>query len=177
MHKISEKFSQKSFFLKFHPRISTEFGTKRDKFQVKQISIHRRKKSNSFTHKRTFLSAMVVTNQKIDCQCCGTNLGLKCQPKLYRYSDECLVKIADQNTQGVGRSKSKTESEQNRFSENKTSWFFFPVSSFCDSFMDVPPCLGANNIRKCLCEFFSSQYEPRMKLQILDRNFRSFGTG
>jgi len=64
LHKISEKFSRNSFFLKFHPRISTEFGTKRDKFQVKRMSIHPRKKSNSFTHKRTFLSALAVTNTK-----------------------------------------------------------------------------------------------------------------
>jgi len=32
LHKISEKFSRNSFFLKFHVRISTEFGTKRNKF-------------------------------------------------------------------------------------------------------------------------------------------------
>ena len=63
-YKISEKFSRNGFFLKFHPRISTEFGTKGDKFQVKRMSIHPRKKSNSFTHKRTFLSALAVTNKK-----------------------------------------------------------------------------------------------------------------
>jgi len=33
-----------SFFLKINIRISTEFETKRDKFQVKQMSIHPRKK-------------------------------------------------------------------------------------------------------------------------------------
>jgi len=128
------------------------------KFQVKRISIHPRKKSNSFTHKRTFLSALAVTNKKIYCQSCGTNLGLKPQPKLNRHNDECLVKISYQNTQGVRRSKSQTKSEQNRFSENKTSWLFFPVCSFWYSFMDVSPCLSANNIRKCLCEFFSAPY-------------------
>jgi len=63
LRKISEKFSRNSFFLKFHPRISTEFGTKRNKFQVKRMSIHPRKKSNSFTHKRTFLSALAETNK------------------------------------------------------------------------------------------------------------------
>jgi len=54
------------FFLKFHVRISTEFGTKCDKLQVKRMSIHPhpRKKSNSFTHKRTFLSALAVMNKK-----------------------------------------------------------------------------------------------------------------
>jgi len=30
LHKISEKFPRNGFFLKFHSRISTEFGTKRD---------------------------------------------------------------------------------------------------------------------------------------------------
>jgi len=51
LHKISEKFSRNSFFLKFRVKISTEFGTKRDKFQVKRMSIHLGKKSNSFAHK------------------------------------------------------------------------------------------------------------------------------
>jgi len=64
LHKISEKFSRNSFFLIFHVKISTEFGTKRDKFQVKRTSIRPRKKSNSFTHKRTFLSALAVMNKK-----------------------------------------------------------------------------------------------------------------
>ena len=60
LHKISEKFSWNSFFLKFLQRISTEFGTKLDKFQVKRMSIHPQKKSNSFTHKRTFFSVLAV---------------------------------------------------------------------------------------------------------------------
>jgi len=63
--KISEKFTQNSSFLKFNVRISTEFGTKRDKFQVKLMSIHPRKKSNSFTDKRTFLSALTVMNKNL----------------------------------------------------------------------------------------------------------------
>jgi len=42
----------------------TEFGTKRDRFQVKRVSIHLGKKSKSFTHKRTFLSALAVMNEK-----------------------------------------------------------------------------------------------------------------
>jgi len=73
--KISEKFFQKSFFLKFLVRISIEFGTKRDKFQFKRMSIHPRKKSNSFTHKRKFLSALAVINKNIYCKSCGTNLS------------------------------------------------------------------------------------------------------
>jgi len=65
LHKISEKFSRNSFFLKFHVRISTEFGTERDKIQVKRMSIHPRKKSNSLAHKRTLLSALAVMNKKV----------------------------------------------------------------------------------------------------------------
>ena len=63
-NKISEKFPRNSFFLKFHVSVSTEFGTKRDKFQVKRMRIHVGKKSNSFRHKRTFLSGLAVTNKK-----------------------------------------------------------------------------------------------------------------
>jgi len=62
--KKSEKFSRNSFFLKFHVRVSTEFGTKRDKFQVKQMSIQPRQKSSSFKQKRTLLSALAVMNKK-----------------------------------------------------------------------------------------------------------------
>ena len=130
------------FFLKFNVRISTEFGTKANKFQVKRMSIRPRKKSNNFANKRNFLSVL----GRIYCQYSGMNLGLKSQPKLSRHGEERLVKISDQNTQGVRRSKSQTDGEQNWFSENKTSWLFSPVSSFCDFFMDVPPYLCANNI-------------------------------
>jgi len=69
---------------------------------------------------------MVVMNKKS----CGTNLGLKSQSKLNTHNDECLVKFSDQKTQGIGRSKTQTESEQNRFSENEMSWLFFPISPF-----------------------------------------------
>jgi len=88
------------------------------------------------------------------------SMGLKSQLILNRHNDECLVKISDQNTQGVRRSKSQTDSARNRFSENKTSWLFFAISSFCDLFMDVPPYLGANNVRKYLCEFFQRYTDP-----------------
>jgi len=88
------------------------------------------------------------------------NLGLKSHPKLNRHSDGRLIKISDQNTYGVTCSKSQTESEQNWFSENKTSWIFFPVSPFRDCFMDVPPYLGANNIWKYLCEIFQHNTDP-----------------
>ena len=64
LHKISEKYSRNGFFLKFHVRISTEFVTKRDKFHVKRTSIRPRKRSNSSTHKRTFLSSPTVMNKK-----------------------------------------------------------------------------------------------------------------
>ena len=111
-------------------------------------------KYQTVSHKRTFLSALKVINKKVYCQSCGTNLGLKSQPKLNRHRDEYLVKISYQNTQGVRRSKPQTESEQNGFFENKTSWLFFPVYSFSDSFMDVNPYLGSNDIWKYLCEFY-----------------------
>jgi len=64
LHNISEKFSQNGFFPKFRVRISTEFGKKRDRFQVKRMSIHPGKKSNSFTHEGTFLSARAVMSKK-----------------------------------------------------------------------------------------------------------------
>jgi len=105
-----------------------------------------RKKSNSFTHKRTFLSALAVMNKKFIANPVGRIWPQKSQPKLNRHSDECLVKIWDRNTQKVRRSRSQTESEQNWFSENKTSLLFLPVSSFCDLFMDVPSYMGANNV-------------------------------
>jgi len=64
LDKISEKFSRNGFFPKFRVRIFTEFGTKRDRFQVKRMSIRPGKESNSFTHERTFLSARAVMNKK-----------------------------------------------------------------------------------------------------------------
>jgi len=134
-NKISEKFSRNGFFLKFHVRVWTEIGTKRDKFQVKRISIHLGKKSNSFGHKRTFLSGLAVTDKKF---IASPVVGVWVL-KLSRQNDQCLVKISDQNTQGVRRSKFRTESEQNWFSENRTSWLLFLESSICDLFMDVPP--------------------------------------
>jgi len=51
--------------------------------------------------------------EKVYSESCGTNLGIKSQPKLNRQHDECLVTISYQNTQGVRRSKSQTEGEQN----------------------------------------------------------------
>jgi len=55
--------------------MSTEFGKKRDKFQVKRMSIHQRKKSNSFSHKRTFLSALEVMNKKFIASFVGRSWG------------------------------------------------------------------------------------------------------
>jgi len=54
----------KWFFPEIPRKNSTEFGTKRDRFQVKRMSIQPGKKPNSFTHKRTFLSARAVMNKK-----------------------------------------------------------------------------------------------------------------
>jgi len=53
-----------------------------------------------------FEFSLVSDEQKIYCQSCGTNLDLKSQSKLSRHSYDRLVKISDQNTQGVTRSKS-----------------------------------------------------------------------
>jgi len=101
-----------------------------------------------FAHENKIIQLRTHTNlpfspssdeQKIYCQSCGTNLGLKSQPKHSRHSEECLVKISDEKTQGVRRSKSQTEGEKNWSSENKTSLLFSLVSSFCDFFMDMPP--------------------------------------
>jgi len=64
LHKISEKFFRNSFCLKFHVRMSIEFGTKRDKSQVKRMSLYPRKKPNSFAQKGTFLSALTMMNKK-----------------------------------------------------------------------------------------------------------------
>jgi len=50
--------------MKFHERIWTEFGTKRDIFHVKRMSIYLGKKLNSFTQKRTFHSTLIVMNKK-----------------------------------------------------------------------------------------------------------------
>ena len=133
--------------------------------------------SNNFTHKRTFLSALEVMNKKTYCLSCGTNLGFKYHPKLNKHSDERLVNISVQNTQGVRRSKSQTECEQTGFFKTKRPCFFSPYLIFVIFFMNVPPYLGANNIWKYMCEFFSAQYRPGIKLQKVGRNFTSFGRG
>ena len=65
LHKIFEKISQNSFFQKFLVRIYTKFWIKHDKFQVKRTRTHLGKISNSFTHKRTFLSALIVMNKNL----------------------------------------------------------------------------------------------------------------
>jgi len=75
LHQISEKFSRNGFFLKFRVRISTEFGTKCDRFQVKWMSIHPGKKPYSFTHKRTFLSAWAVMSKKFIANLIGRDWG------------------------------------------------------------------------------------------------------
>jgi len=64
LHKIFEKFSQNNFLLEFHGRINIEFGTKRDNFQGKQMTIHLGKNQNNFTNKRTFLPVLAVMNRK-----------------------------------------------------------------------------------------------------------------
>jgi len=88
-------------------------------------------------------------------------MGLKSTPKLCRNGEECLVKILEQNTQGVRRSNSQTQSEQNWFSENKTSWLFHPVSSFCDFFYGRASLPGCKQHVEVLVWIFSAQYGPK----------------
>jgi len=99
---------------------------------------------------------------------------IKFQPKLSRHGEERLVKISDQNTQGVRRSKSQIEDEPNRFSENKTSWLFSPISSFCDSFYGRAALPGCKQHMKVLVWIFSAQYGPLIKFQKVRRYFPSF---
>ena len=82
LDKISEKLSLNSLNLKFHVRISTDFWTNRDKCQVKRMSIHPRKKSNGFIHKRTFLSALAVMNKKFIANLVGRIWGSNLSQKL-----------------------------------------------------------------------------------------------
>ena len=112
LHKIYEKLSRNSFFLKFHLRILTEFGTKRDKFEVKRISIHVGKNQTlSHTNEPSFHAWRWWIKNLL--QILWHEFGLKYLPKLNRYNDECMVNFSGQDTQGVRRSQSQTESEQN----------------------------------------------------------------
>jgi len=89
LHKISEKISRNCFFLKFRVAMSTEFGTKRDRFQVKRMSIDPGKESNSFTHERTFLSARAVMNKKFIANLVGRVWG----PSLSQNSIDTITNI------------------------------------------------------------------------------------
>jgi len=153
LYKYSEKLSLNSFFLKFYVRICTEFGTKRDKFQVKRMNIHPRQKSNSFAHKRTFLSSLAVMNKKFIANLVGRIWGSNLSKKLTDTVTN-VWKNFRPKYQGVRRSNSQSKSEQNWFSENKAFSLFFIVSSFYDLLIDAPPYLGENNISKHLREFF-----------------------
>ena len=153
-NKIAEswaKFSRNSFFPEIPPKNLHWIWDKTPQISGQTDEYSPTKKIKQFRTQKNLPFSPDSDELKIDCQSRGTNLGLKSQPKLNRHTDERLVKISDQNTQGVRRSKSQTESEQKWFSKNKTSWLFFPVSSFCDLFTDVPPYLGANNIWKYSC--------------------------
>ena len=94
---------------------------------------------------------------KIYLQSRRTIPGLKSQSKQSRHSDKRLVKISDQNTQGERCSKSQTESEQNWFSENKMTWLFSPVSSFCNFFYAPASLPGFKQDMKVLVLIFSKQ--------------------
>ena len=80
LHKISEKFSRNSFSLKFHVRISTEFGTKRDRFQVETDKYSPRKKIKQYHTQTNLASSHGSDEWKIYYKSCRTNLGLKSQP-------------------------------------------------------------------------------------------------
>jgi len=78
LHKIFEKFSRNYFFLKFHVRISTKFGTKHERFQVKWMSIHLGKKIKQFHTQMNLLSTLAVMTKKFIAnlveRICGSNL-------------------------------------------------------------------------------------------------------
>ena len=161
MHKISEKLSQNSFFFPENPHKNLYWIWDKTWQILGQTDEYSPTKKIKQFHTQTNLPFNPGSDDlKIYFQSYGRNLGLKSEPKLNRHSDECLIKILGKNTEGVRRSKSQTESEQNWISKNETSWLLFPISSFCDLFMDVPPCLGANNKWKYLCEFFRHYTGP-----------------
>jgi len=62
-------------------------------------------------------------------------MGLKSKPKLKKHNDECLGKFSDQKAQGIGRSKTQTESEQNGSLKTKCPSFSSLYLQFCDLFM------------------------------------------
>ncbi len=158
LHKIFEKFSRNSFFLKFYVRIYTEFGTKSDKFQVKRMSIHPREKSNSFTLKRTFLPALAVMNKKFISNPVGRTWGTNLDQNSVDSVTNVWLIFQKKIPKEYGVVIPRPRVNKTGFPKTKTP--FRPVSSFCDLFMNVPPYLGAKYIWKYLCEFFQRNTGP-----------------
>ena len=176
LNKSSEKFSWNSFFPETLGKNVDWIWDKTRQISGQTDEYSSRKTIKQFYTQTNLTLSPGSDGKKNYCKSCWTNLGLKSQSKLNRHNDDCLVKISDQNTYGVRRSKSQTESEQNWFSENKTSWLYFPVSSFCDLFVYGHASLpGCKQHIKVLVWTFSTQYGPRIKLQNVWRNFASFG--
>jgi len=88
-----------------------------------------------------------------------------------------FAKFYTKTTKESGAVSPRPRVNKTGFSKTKTSWLFFPVSSFCNLFMDVRPYLGANNIQEDLCEFFQRKTDPVKKLQKVGRNLTSFAKG
>ena len=111
--------------------------------------------SNSFREKQTFLS-IVAWWLHIHYKSCETNLRLKSQPQLNTNNKGSLVNISNQNTQGIRRNNSKTESKHNWktcFSEIERPCFH-PYIFLCVFFLGVPPWLDTNDIWKYMCKCF-----------------------
>ena len=109
-----------------------------------------------------------MTNKKF------INLELKLKPKLNRHSDECLVKISYQNTQGVRRSKSQTESEQNCFLKTKRPDFSSPCLLFV---IRLWTCLlsWVQTTYKSVCVNLFSAIRTQNEIAEIRPDFTSFG--
>ena len=123
-----------------------------------------------FTHEK---NQTVSHTNKHSFQPWQWSLGLKFHPKLNRQSDECMVKISDQNPQGVRRTKSQPENEQNWFSENKTSQLLFPYLLFV---IRLWTCLltWCEQHMRVLVWSFSAQYGRRIKIVESRAKFHKF---
>ena len=100
-------------------------------------------------------------------------MGLKSHPKLNPHRDERVVKISDQNTQGVRRSKSHTESEQNWFSINKTSWLFFPYLLFVICLWTCLLTL-AQTTYESTCVSFVNAIRTQSEIAVIRAEFHKF---
>jgi len=91
----------------------------------------------------------------------GSNLSQKSI-----HNDERLINFLDQKPQGIGRSKTQTESEENRFSKChgfSTLYVLFEIYLLMCPLSRVQTTYQSN-----CCEFFcifSTQYGPKIKYQ------------